>query len=136
MSAVLTPPPKPAAMTADEFMEKYAGASVEFLFGEVVPAGLPANMRTAGASVPQPAVNSPEVVLVRKADPDTWAVMLERVVVHLTNGVRAVVVLDSVTRSASIYRADVLPQTLEAADTLTLPDMLPGFAVPVGKFFD
>ena len=39
-------------------------------------------------------------------------------------------------RSASVYRNDTRQQIFDAEDELTVPDVLPGFAVIVGKLFE
>jgi Uma2 family endonuclease len=55
---------------------------------------------------------------------------------YLTAGVKVVVVLDAVTTSASVYRADELQQIFHNGDELVLPDVLPGFAVSVQRLFE
>ena len=55
---------------------------------------------------------------------------------YLDAGVRLVLVLDPEHDSAGIYRPDELPQRMHNGDVLTLPDVLPGFAVPVARFFE
>ncbi len=47
----------------------------------------------------------------------------------------AVLVLDPDTLTASVYRGDTLQEIFRADDELTLPDVLPGFSVPVRRFF-
>jgi hypothetical protein len=46
-----------------------------------------------------------------------------------------VVVLDPATTSASVYRSDEFQQIFHNGDTLTLPDVLPGFSVVVSRLF-
>ena len=62
--------------------------------------------------------------------------MIVKVGEYLDAGVRAVLVLDDETRTALLAMADRAPQTLGADDTLTIPDILPGFSVPVRRFFE
>ncbi|MFO0810857.1 MAG: Uma2 family endonuclease [Gemmataceae bacterium] len=61
--------------------------------------------------------------------------MFAKVVEYLDVGVRVVVLLDPKTESASVYRADELQQIFHNGDELTIPDVLPGFAVPVRRLF-
>jgi len=67
---------------------------------------------------------------------DTIADMLRKAAEYLEAGVRVVLVLDPPTESAAVFRPDELPQRLHNGDELTLPDVLPGFSVPVRKFFE
>jgi Uma2 family endonuclease len=55
---------------------------------------------------------------------------------YLAAGVVVVVVLDPTAESAAVYRPDERPQTRHNGDDLALPDVLPGFAVPVAAFFE
>jgi Uma2 family endonuclease len=55
---------------------------------------------------------------------------------YLEAGVRVVVTLDPNSDTAAVYRSGRAVQRLESADDLTLPDILPGFSVPVAKFFE
>ena len=64
--------------------------------------------------------------------------MFAKVGDYLGIGVPAVVVLAPDSRTASVYRnRPGTPQEIyHVADTLTLPDVLPGFAVPIARFFE
>jgi Uma2 family endonuclease len=53
----------------------------------------------------------------------------------LAAGVQTVWIVDPDTRSVYVHRADGSHTFLRAADTLTAPDLLPGFAVPVAELF-
>jgi Uma2 family endonuclease len=46
------------------------------------------------------------------------------------------VILDPPTESASAFRPGTRRETFEKDHTLTLPDVLPGFEVPVARFFE
>ena len=67
---------------------------------------------------------------------DRWGDIFAKVGEYLQAGVRAVVVFDPTTATASVYRPDELQQIFDNGDELTLPDVLPGFAVPVKKSFE
>jgi Uma2 family endonuclease len=79
----------------------------------------------------------PELVIEVRSPSDTWANVFTKVGDYLGAGVTAVVVLDVSTRTASVYRdSEANPQQFcNVNDTLTLPDVLPGFAVPVASLF-
>lgn len=79
---------------------------------------------------------SPELILEIKSPSDLWTEVFAKVEEYLANGVLAVVVLDPDRRTASVCRPGVNQQDFQATDTLTLPDILPGLAVPVARFFD
>jgi Uma2 family endonuclease len=61
--------------------------------------------------------------------------MFAKVVEYIQSGVLVVVVLDPSTTTASVYRKDELQQIFHNSDPLTLPDVLPGFSVPVERLF-
>lgn len=54
---------------------------------------------------------------------------------YLKAGVRAVLVLDAESATASVYRNDEFQQIFDNGDDLVIPDVLPGFSVPVKKLF-
>jgi Uma2 family endonuclease len=78
---------------------------------------------------------APDLVVEVRSPTDRWTVVFAKVVEYLTAGVRVVVVLDPATTSASVYRADELQQIFHNNDSLTLPDVLPGFSVVVSRLF-
>lgn len=45
-------------------------------------------------------------------------------------------ILDPKTESASVFRSDTRQETFEKDEELALPDVLPGFTVPVARFFE
>jgi len=78
----------------------------------------------------------PDLVIEVHSPSDRWTKVFTKVVEYLEAGVRVVVVLDPATASASVYRADELQQIFDNGDTLIIPDVLPGFSVPVRQFFE
>ena len=54
---------------------------------------------------------------------------------YIRAGVPVVVILDPKTRSASVFRNQDRQDIFEADEILTVPDVLPGFAVPVASLF-
>ena len=78
----------------------------------------------------------PELVFEVRSPSDRWTDMIGKMLEYLSAGVAVVVILDPKTESASVFRPDDRQVIFEAADTLTLPDVLPGFAVPVRSLFE
>ena len=79
---------------------------------------------------------APDLVVEVRSPSEGWNDVFTKVGEYLTAGVRVVVVLDMPTRSASVYRADTLQEIIPADADLIVPDVLPGFAVNVGKLFE
>lgn len=78
----------------------------------------------------------PELVFEVRSPTDTWTEVFTKVVEYLKVGVDVVVVVDPETRTASVYRPNALQETFRDADMLTVPDVLPGFAVGVARLFE
>jgi Uma2 family endonuclease len=70
-----------------------------------------------------------------KSPSDTWSELFIKVGEYLGAGVRVVVVVDPERVTVSTYRPGGEQEILREADTLTLPDVLPGFSVPVARLF-
>lgn len=92
--------------------------------------------RWNGSEVPDGILDTPPDLVVEVRSPhDRWGTMLAKVAEYLNSGVGVGVVLDPKTTSASIHRQDELQQVRHNGDEFDLPDVLPGFKVPVAKFF-
>lgn len=78
----------------------------------------------------------PELVVEVRSPSERWAKVLEKVAEYLEAGVLAVVVLDDDSRTALLALADEAPRRLGPDEELTLPGILPDFAVPVRRFFE
>ncbi len=78
---------------------------------------------------------APDLVVEVMSPTDRWGDVFAKVGEYLRVGVRTVVVLDPKSASASVYRPDELQQIFHNGDELTLPDVLPGFAVRVQSLF-
>ena len=78
----------------------------------------------------------PELVIEVRSPSDRWNEVQAKAIEYLNAGVVAVVVLDHDPRTAHVFSAEEPPRTLSAEQDLTLPGVLDGFAVRVGKFFD
>jgi Uma2 family endonuclease len=78
----------------------------------------------------------PELVFEVRSPTDRWSRLLAKVSEYLDAGVGVVCVLDQVSETAQVYRMDEPPRTLHGDDELTFPDLLPGLAIPVRRFFE
>lgn len=77
----------------------------------------------------------PELIIEVRSPSDRWVQVLAKVLDYLAIGATAVAVLDPKTLSVTVFRSEDRQETFAEADTLTLPDVLPGFAVPVRQLF-
>ena len=78
----------------------------------------------------------PELVAEVRSPSDLWTDVFAKVEEYLATGVGVVIVLDPEKRSASVCRPGPVQKDFHAGDTLTVPDVLPGFAVEVGRLFE
>jgi Uma2 family endonuclease len=78
----------------------------------------------------------PELVIEVRSPSDRWTDVLAKALDYLRIGVPAVVILDPKTESASVFRDGDRQETFEKDQTLTVPDVLSGFAAPVARFFE
>ena len=78
----------------------------------------------------------PELVFEVRSPTDRWSETRTKVNEFLNAGVLAVCVLDPRTESITVYDNDGPPHVLYKGDTLTLPDILPGFELPIARLFE
>jgi Uma2 family endonuclease len=78
---------------------------------------------------------SPEVAFEVKSPSNSWSELQTKAAEYLKAGTIVVCVVDPDTETATVFSDTVPPKTLSADDTLTFEAVLPGFAVPVCKFF-
>ena len=104
------------------------GADVCFVSHDSLPADRPT---PAGALIPPL-----ELVVEVRSPSDSINDMTVKATEYLDAGVKVVVILDPQTDSAGVFRPDELPQRFHNGDELKLDDILPGFAVPVARFFE
>lgn len=78
----------------------------------------------------------PDLVVEVRSPWERWNDLFAKVVEHLQAGVRVVIVLDEPTATASVYRADELQQIFHNGDALVVPDVLPGFSVPLPRLVE
>src|SRR5262249_51181278 len=107
--------------------DTYFGPDVCFVSFEKIP---------KEAEVPEgPLEMPPELVIEVRSPSDRVRAMTDKAYEYIEAGVRVAVVFDPPTESVGVFRAGELPQRFSNGDELTLPDVLPGFEVPVRQFF-
>jgi Uma2 family endonuclease len=79
---------------------------------------------------------APDLVVEVRSPSNNWGGVFAKVGDYLEAGVRVVIILDDASGSASVYRAEEFQQIFHNGDELTVPDVLPGFAVAVHRLFD
>ncbi len=78
----------------------------------------------------------PELVFEVRSPTERWSRLIAKAGEYLEAGVIVVGLLDQVSETVQVYRADELPRTLHADDELHLPDILGELSVPVRRFFE
>ena len=77
----------------------------------------------------------PNLVIETRSPSDRRTQIANKIALWLSFGVTVVIDADPRKRTLTLHRADTLPITLGASDTLTLPDLLPGFSMPLSNVF-
>jgi Uma2 family endonuclease len=67
---------------------------------------------------------------------DRWSEVQAKVAEYLQAGVQAVCVVDDDTRSVHVLRQDQPLQSIKSGEEFHVQDILPGFCVKVGRFFE
>lgn len=112
-------------VTTDEASGTVRGADVLYVsYARLPPGPEPDHLPVA-----------PELVIEVRSPTDRWGQLFSKVGEYLAAGVTVVVVIDPATETVSVYRDDGGQQILTTVDALTLPDVLPGFTIPVARFF-
>jgi Uma2 family endonuclease len=78
----------------------------------------------------------PELVVEVRSQSESWPKVFAKISEYLEAGVLAVLVLDDDSRTALIATADQPPRRLGPDEELAIPEILPGFAVLVPRFFE
>lgn len=103
------------------------GADVAFYSYERVPKGpLPAGL----LDVP------PDLVFEVLSPSDRFSEVQTKIAEYLDVNVRAVCVVDDEKRSVHVFRSDRPMQVFKSADEFAIEDVLPGWTVPVARFFE
>jgi len=92
--------------------------------------------RLPGGKLPAGVLTIPVDLAIEVLSPsDRWTDVMEKVLEYLKSDVSEVWVVDPEKRTIAIHRADQTPVYLAESETLTRPDLLPGFACQVAEFF-
>jgi Uma2 family endonuclease len=78
----------------------------------------------------------PDLVVEVRSPTDRISQLTDKATEYLKAGVKVVVVIDPILRTVAVFREEEFPFRLANGDELTIPDVLPGFAVPVARFFE
>jgi Uma2 family endonuclease len=78
---------------------------------------------------------APDLVFEGRSPTDRWRDLSEKAYEYLAAGVTIVCILDPAHRTITVLRDEQPPLTLLPDADLTFPDLLPGFAVRVERFF-
>jgi Uma2 family endonuclease len=79
---------------------------------------------------------APDLVVEVRSPSDRISHLSAKATEFLDAGVTVVLVIDPNTESVAVYRENEFPIRMNNGDELTLPDVLPGFAVRVKQFFE
>lgn len=79
---------------------------------------------------------SPELVVEIRSEHDRWKDIHQKVGEYLTADVLVVVLVDPESKRVHLFSADRETVVLNVGDQLTLPELLPGFEVEVGRLFE
>lgn len=105
----------------------FRGPDIQFIRYERTPKG------TVPVGVPDV---PPDLVIEVRSPSDTWKSMTRKALEYLDAEVKVVILIDPDDRTATTFRTDAKPQSIGADGTLTVPDLLPGFAVPMNTLFE
>lgn len=78
---------------------------------------------------------APDLIVEVRESGERWPKLLEKVAEYLNAGVSVVCVLDPDARTAQVFDAERPVRVVGEGNELTFPEVLPGFAVPVRRFF-
>jgi Uma2 family endonuclease len=79
---------------------------------------------------------APELVVEVRSPTDAWTDLFGKAEEYFSAGVAVVVLIDPGRRLLSVCRPGPAQSDLGVGDTLTLPDILPGFSMPVARLFE
>jgi Uma2 family endonuclease len=102
------------------------GADVAYYSYERVPRG----------PLPEGYWPAPELAVEVRSTDDRWKTLLKKASEYLEAGVLNVVIVEPETQTIHVYSPDRETEILTIDQTLTLPESLPGFSVPVREVFE
>jgi Uma2 family endonuclease len=78
----------------------------------------------------------PELVVEIRSPSDLWTEIISKTLDYLAAGVTAVMVVNPEREAVAVYRSAMEEQHFSIDQELALPDVLPGFSLPVRKLFE
>jgi Uma2 family endonuclease len=79
---------------------------------------------------------APELIVEVMSPSDRWMDIQEKLAEYFTIGVQLVLLVDPQLEQTHVYRSLDDTTRLTAEDTLTTPELLPGFSVPLTEIFE
>jgi Uma2 family endonuclease len=77
----------------------------------------------------------PDLVVEVVSPSDTVGYLVDKVAAYLDAGVEVVLTIDPKRLTLSVHTQDGISRTLRKNDILELPDVLPGFSLPISEIF-
>ncbi|MCA9980979.1 MAG: Uma2 family endonuclease [Anaerolineales bacterium] len=77
----------------------------------------------------------PELVVEVLSPSESWGMVRRKLRDYFEMGVTVVIIIDTDHQVLTLFRSPTELTELQATDTLSLPDILPGFALPLAKLF-
>ena len=116
-----------SGMVTERGPDTVRGPDISYYSYEKIPRG----------GLPEGYPDVPPDLVAEVLSPDKrWPKVLVKVGEYLSAGVGVVLVLDPDRRSVHLYEGDAPSRVLADADQLELTGVLPGFRVPVRRFFE
>lgn len=91
--------------------------------------------RVSRGPLPEGYWPAPDLVFEVKSPSDRWPGINAKAGEYLTAGVLVVCVIDPETESVGIYTENEFPRRHTSEEELTLPEVLPGFSIPIRQLF-
>jgi Uma2 family endonuclease len=79
---------------------------------------------------------APDLAIEVLSPSDTYSEALEKIEEWLTAGTRAVVFVDPRNQTVTVYRSATEPVVLSDKDNLEVPDVVPGWSIPLPDIFE
>lgn len=102
------------------------GADVAYYSYSCVPPG----------ALPKGYWPAPELAVEIRSTDDRWKTLVKKAGEYLEAGVLNVVIIEPEKQTVHVYSPDRETEILTVEQTLTLPESLPGFSVPVCEIFE
>ena len=111
----------------EQYPTTFRGPDLQFMSYGRMPKG------TVPTGVPDVA---PELVVEVRSPSDSWKALTRKALEYLDADVKVVVLIDPEDQSATVFRSDGKTQTIGIDGTLTIPELLPDFAVTLKSIFE